>query len=110
MTIVLTLRLTIATYSGNNAHGDQNWLIGASGRQLSLRGRSAKVALSIIATWLLRSGGCAAKTLGASRNNNNNNKETQMKKNKERDMEHGKRHLASAVAIGILVWLTGATA
>jgi hypothetical protein len=43
-------------------------------------------------------------------NNNNNNKETQMKKNNERDMERGKRHLAFSVAIGALLWLTGAPA
>jgi hypothetical protein len=38
------------------------------------------------------------------------NKETDMDKNKERDMEHRKGHLAMAVAVGVLLALTGVSA
>jgi hypothetical protein len=38
------------------------------------------------------------------------NKETNMDKNKERDREHRKGHLAIAVAIGVLLALTGVSA
>jgi len=38
------------------------------------------------------------------------NKETEMNKNKERDMEHRKGHLAMAVAVGVLLALTGVSA
>jgi hypothetical protein len=38
------------------------------------------------------------------------NKETDMDKNKERDMEHWRRHLALGVAIGVLLAFTGASA
>jgi hypothetical protein len=38
------------------------------------------------------------------------NKETDMDKNKERDMEHRKAHLAMAVAVGVLLALTGVSA
>src|SRR4030095_9083840 len=40
----------------------------------------------------------------------NMNKETDMDKNKERDMEHRKAHLAMAVAVGVLLALTGISA
>jgi hypothetical protein len=46
----------------------------------------------------------------------NMNKETDMdmnkdkKMNKDRDMEHGKGHLAMAVAVGVLLALTGVSA
>jgi hypothetical protein len=38
------------------------------------------------------------------------NKETDMDKNKERDMEHRKGHRAMAVAVGVLLALTGVSA
>jgi hypothetical protein len=38
------------------------------------------------------------------------NKETDMNKNKEGDMEHRKGHLAMAVAVGVLLALTGGSA
>jgi hypothetical protein len=38
------------------------------------------------------------------------NKETNMDKNKERDIEHRKSHRAMAVAVGVLLALTGASA
>jgi hypothetical protein len=38
------------------------------------------------------------------------NKETDMYKNKERDLEHRKGHLAMAVAVGVLLALTGVSA
>jgi len=38
------------------------------------------------------------------------NKKTNMDKNKERDMEHRKGHLAMAVAVGVLLALTGVSA
>ena len=38
------------------------------------------------------------------------NKETDMDKNKERDMEHRTGHLAMAVAVGVLLALTGVSA
>jgi hypothetical protein len=38
------------------------------------------------------------------------NKETHMNKNKEKDMEHGRKHLALGVAIGVLLALTWASA
>ena len=40
----------------------------------------------------------------------NMNKETDMDKNKETDMEHWKGHLAMAVAVGVLLALTGVSA
>ena len=40
----------------------------------------------------------------------NMNKETDMDKNKERDMEHRRGHLAMAVAVGVLLALTGVSA
>jgi hypothetical protein len=40
----------------------------------------------------------------------NMNKETDMDKNKERDIEHRKGHLAMAVAVGVLLALTGVSA